>query len=88
MKKPGGMFTVAFKANFVEQIENFCNSLKRFLMAVSWGGHESLVFPVCASIKKEEYKADNMEHNLVRFYIGLENADVLIADIEEALKKL
>src|SRR6185436_19528641 len=87
MKKPGGMFTVALKTKSVKQIENFCNSLKRFLMAVSWGGHESLVFPVCASIKKEDYNADNTEHNLVRFYIGLEDADVLIEDMEEALKK-
>ncbi|MFI5219378.1 MAG: aminotransferase class I/II-fold pyridoxal phosphate-dependent enzyme [Bacteroidia bacterium] len=88
MKKPGGMFTVALKTNSVEQIENFCHSLKRFLMAVSWGGHESLVFPACAAIKKEEYDSKNTEHNLVRFYIGLEDPDVLIEDIENALKKI
>ena len=56
-------------------------------MAVSWGGHESLVFPACAAIKKEEYDSKNIEHNLVRFYIGLEDPDVLIEDIENALKK-
>lgn len=88
MKKPGGMFTVALKANSVEQIENFCHLLKRFLMAVSWGGHESLVFPACAAIKKEEYDSENIDHNLVRFYIGLEDPGILIDDIEEALKKI
>jgi cystathionine beta-lyase/cystathionine gamma-synthase len=82
------MFSVVLKTNSAEKIENFCNSLKRFLLAVSWGGHESLVFPTCASIKKENYDAGNFEHNLVRFYIGLENADVLIEDIETGLKEI
>ncbi|MEP7171124.1 MAG: aminotransferase class V-fold PLP-dependent enzyme, partial [Bacteroidota bacterium] len=88
MKKPGGLFSVVLKANSIEKIEGFCNSLKRFLIAVSWGGHESLVFPVCAAIKKEDYNPDNMEHNLVRFYIGLEDAEVLIEDIEKGLEKV
>lgn len=89
MKKPGGLFSVVLKTNSIEKIESFCNSLKRFLMAVSWGGHESLVFPVCASLKKkEDYNSQNPEHNLVRFYIGLENAEVLIEDIEKGLEKV
>jgi cystathionine beta-lyase/cystathionine gamma-synthase len=85
MKKPGGMFSFILKTNSVEKIETFCNSLKRFLMAVSWGGHESLVFPACAPIKKTDYNSQNPEHNLVRFYIGLENPEVLIEDIERCL---
>jgi cystathionine beta-lyase len=88
MKKPGGLFSIVLKTNSIQKIENFCNSLKRFLMAVSWGGHESLVFPVCASIKKDDYNPDNIEHNLVRLYIGLEDADALIEDIEQGLKNI
>lgn len=88
MKKPGGLFTISLKTNSIDTIESFCNSLKRFLMAVSWGGHESLVFPTAATIKKGEYNAANVEHNLIRFYIGLEDPDVLIEDIEQALKKV
>ena len=88
MKKPGGLFTVLLKTDSVAKIESFCNSLKRFLMAVSWGGHESLIFPTCATIKKGDYNAANIEHNLIRFYIGLEDPEVLIADIEQALQKI
>ena len=88
MKQGGGLFSVVLKTNSILQIEKFCNSLKRFLMAVSWGGHESLVFPVCASLKKEEYNPEISEHNLVRFYIGLENPEVLIEDMEQALKSI
>jgi cystathionine beta-lyase/cystathionine gamma-synthase len=76
MKKGGGLFTIALDVDRVEQIETFCNSLKRFLMAVS------------ASIPKENFDALNMEHKLVRFYIGLEDPQVLIDDIEQAMKKI
>lgn len=88
MKKGGGMFTMALDANSAAQIEVFCNSLKRFLMAVSWGGHESLAFPVCATIPKENFDPANIEHKLVRFYIGLEDPEVLKEDIEQALDKM
>ena len=88
MKSGGGLFTIALDVQRVEQIETFCHSLKRFLMAVSWGGHESLVFPVCASMPKENFDASNPEHKLVRFYIGLEDPQVLKDDIEQALLQL
>jgi cystathionine beta-lyase/cystathionine gamma-synthase len=86
MKQGGGLFSVVLKANSVSQIETFCNALKRFLMAVSWGGHESLVFPVAATLKKGAYDPQTPGHNLVRFYIGLEDPEVLIEDIENALR--
>ena len=88
MKQPGGLFTISLKTDSVDVIENFCNSLKRFLMAVSWGGHESLVIPTCATIKKGDYNPANIDHKLIRFYIGLEDPDLLIADIEQALEKV
>jgi cystathionine beta-lyase/cystathionine gamma-synthase len=88
MKRGGGLFTIALEVKNVEQIETFCNSLKRFLMAVSWGGHESLVIPVCATMPKESFDVSNIEHKLVRFYIGMEEPNVLLEDIEQALDKI
>ena len=41
----GGLFSVAFKTDSEQKMENFIHHLKRFLMAVSWGGHESLIIP-------------------------------------------
>jgi cystathionine beta-lyase len=80
----GGMFTVALKTRDVNKIEKFCNSLECFLLAVSWGGYESLIFPATAASEKtsEENKANV---NLMRFYIGLEDPEMLIRDIEKAL---
>jgi cystathionine beta-lyase/cystathionine gamma-synthase len=88
MKRPGGLFTITLKASGMDKIETFCNSLKRFLMAVSWGGHESLIIPVAATMKRQEYDPTNPEHQLIRFYIGLESVEVLMEDIEQALQKI
>ena len=86
MKDAGGLFSVVFKAKSIDQIEGFCNSLKRFFMAVSWGGHESLIIPSIVSVKPEEFDASNPNHRLIRFYVGLEEADYLISDIRQSLE--
>jgi len=84
MKKAPGLFTAALKVDSVQQVETFCQSLKHIPMAVSWGGHESLVFPACASLK-EPFLPGDMNWRMVRFYIGLEDPDYIINDIEQAL---
>jgi cystathionine beta-lyase/cystathionine gamma-synthase len=85
MKGAGGLFTVGLATDSVEEVEGFCNRLKRFLLAVSWGGHESLVFPACASFDPKT-AGKGTAFNLVRLYVGLEEPEVLIADLEQALK--
>jgi len=57
-------------------------------MAVSWGGHESLIIPGCASIKREQFDASNASHRMFRLYCGLEDADYIIADLEQAFETL
>jgi cystathionine beta-lyase/cystathionine gamma-synthase len=87
MKDAGGLFSIVLKVKTLKEVELFCNSLKHFLMAVSWGGHESLVIPSVVSIKPEEFSAVNFNHRLVRLYIGLEDPDYLITDLKQALEK-
>lgn len=86
MKDAGGLFSIVLKANTLEEVEKFCNSLKHFFLAVSWGGHESLVIPSAVSIKPDEFDASNSTHRLIRIYVGLEDADYLIADLKQALE--
>ena len=88
MKGASGLLTVAIKAESHAQIERFTFDLKHFLLAVSWGGHESLVLPKCAGLRPEEFDPNQQEHRLIRFYIGLEEADFLIDDLAQALDKL
>ena len=88
MKGACGLLSFIIKATDINQIEKFCESLQHILMAVSWGGHESLVIPKCASIKREEFDAGNKEHRMLRLYVGLEEPDYLIKDLEQALEKI
>jgi len=79
-----GLLTIIIKAETVMQIETFCNSLKHILMAVSWGGHESLIIPGCAGMKREAFDPSVREHRMLRLYVGLEEADYIIQDLEQA----
>ncbi len=88
MRKAPGLFSVALRVTSLEQIETFCNSLRRFLRAVSWGGHESLVLPACASLPAPNFDPNEIRHRTVRFYVGLDDPDSLIQDIEQALQKI
>lgn len=85
MRGACGLLTIQLKANQYGQIERFATGLKHFLLAVSWGGHESLVMPKAVGIRPEHFDAQNPEHRLVRLYVGLEDADFLIADLQQAL---
>jgi len=83
-----GLLTFVIKAEHIDAIEKFCNSLKHILMAVSWGGHESLIIPGCAGIKREAFLASSREHRMLRLYVGLEDAAYLTADMEQAFKSM
>ena len=86
MKNACGLMTIVVKTGKRESIVKFCESLKHIMMAVSWGGHESLAMPKCAGIPAHEFNPANREHRYVRIYIGLEEPSYLIADLEQALE--
>lgn len=88
MRGACGLMTVVLKVATMKQIIDFCEGLKHMLMAVSWGGHESLAIPKCASIPAEQFDPKLREHRMVRFYVGLEDASYLIADLDQALKMI
>lgn len=81
-----GLLTFIFKTDNIDKIEKFCNSLQHILMAVSWGGYESLVLPKCAGIQKEEFNHENLEHRMIRLYVGLEEPDYIIQDLAQAFE--
>jgi cystathionine beta-lyase/cystathionine gamma-synthase len=85
MKDAGGLFSIVLRAKSVDEVEQFCNSLQRFLLAVSWGGHESLVIPSVIGFPAKDFDPANVNHRLIRFYIGLEDPDYLIEDLKKAL---
>jgi cystathionine beta-lyase/cystathionine gamma-synthase len=88
LRGASGLVTIELDAETVAAVERFCDTLTRFLMTVSWGGYESLAFPVCAVFPAEAplRPVQGTSLNLVRLSIGLEDADVLIADLSRALE--
>jgi len=71
---------------------DFIHALKIPYLAPSLGGVESLVsHPAILSyydLSREERLAIGIKDELVRYAVGIEEADELIADIEQALKKI
>ncbi|KAA9327334.1 trans-sulfuration enzyme family protein [Adhaeribacter soli] len=87
MRNNSGQFTIQLKTESIQEIDLFCDSLQHFLMAASWGGHESLIYPTAASYNSGNYKSE-LPVNLIRFYIGLEDPEYLISDLEQAFSKI
>ncbi|MBP6285340.1 MAG: aminotransferase class V-fold PLP-dependent enzyme [Ferruginibacter sp.] len=88
MKGACGLLTFIIKAGNIGQIEKFCESLQHIFMAVSWGGHESLIIPKCSSLQPHEFDAANPEHRMLRLYVGLEEPGYLIKDLEQSFEKM
>jgi len=86
MLKPTGLFSVRLATSDKNKIEHFVNSLKQFIIGVSWGGHESLVFPALSFDNKRT--KDGYSDNLIRFYIGLDDHESLIRDLDQAFMNI
>lgn len=82
----GGLITIFLKADEIGQVEAFFNRLRRFLLAVSWGGHESLIVPTAAFYNVPGRENPPYPFTLVRLYIGLEDPVWLIEDLDYALQ--
>ncbi len=78
-----GLFSVALKDTSYDETLAIADRLTLFGRAVSWGGAESLV--ICGHKADPAGRATRLPATLLRFSIGLEGADNLIADLEQAL---
>jgi cystathionine beta-lyase/cystathionine gamma-synthase len=83
-----GLLSFYLYADSRQEIVRFCESLHHIMMAVSWGGHESLILPGCASLQDDEFNPLNPAHRIMRMYVGLEDADYLIRDLERGFESM
>jgi cystathionine gamma-synthase len=79
----GGMMSILVRGGFAEA-QKLCTRLKVIVPATSLGGVESLA----EHRKAVEGPSSPVPDNLVRFSIGIEHVDDLIADLEQALAKI
>jgi cystathionine beta-lyase len=78
-----GLFSVVFDERYSEeQTDRFVDSLQLFKIGYSWGGANSLCVPYRIQAMRQNWQGKGI---LVRFNIGLEDPQDLIADIEQAL---
>ena len=87
MKNACGLLTFVLRTRQLHEIEAFCNSLNHILMAVSWGGYESLIIPACAGKPREAFDPNIAMERSIRLYVGLEDAAYLVDDLTQALAK-
>lgn len=92
MKDFGGMLSFTLKNDNVENATKLMESVHLFSLAESLGGVESLInHPAAmthASIPKEERIKNGLSDSLIRLSIGIEDAEDLIEDLEQALSGL
>jgi cystathionine gamma-lyase len=89
MRDFGGMLSFTLKNDSLENATKLMESVELFSLAESLGGVESLInHPASmthASIPKEERIKNGLTDSLIRLSIGVEDAEDLIADLEQAL---
>lgn len=88
LRHANGLMSIELDTD-IDGVERFCDGLERFLMAASWGGYESLAFPVCGVRDwRGHEQLLSVPVTLVRLSIGLEEPAVLIADLAQALDRV
>lgn len=87
MKGCGGLMSFELNTEDPKKIEAFCNALRFFLLACSWGSYESLCFPAIGLVSSANYSKNPFPIGLVRLYCGLEDASLLIGDLNQAFEK-
>ncbi|SHF63858.1 cystathionine gamma-lyase [Fodinibius roseus] len=84
----GAMVSFSLKGDSQEQAQAFMSRTSIFTLAESLGGVESLIsHPASmthASIPKEVRKKAGLKDSLIRLSIGIEDADDLVEDLEQA----
>jgi cystathionine beta-lyase/cystathionine gamma-synthase len=86
-------FTSLFTFELEENVDvaKFSDALKYFRLGVSWGGHESLIVPVAASLAQtpgvNSFHRFGVSPRAIRLHVGLEDPEMLWADLESAFKR-
>jgi len=89
MRGFGGMMSFTLKDDSVDEAKRVLSSTRVFALAESLGGVESLInHPATmthASIPREERIKNGLTDSLIRLSVGIEDADDLIDDLNQAI---
>ena len=87
--RAASLLTLVFEPHYTqEEVDAFCNQLQLFRIGYSWGGPMSLVMAYDLASMRQTWPQGIERGHVVRLVVGLENANDLQADIEQALQLL
>lgn len=81
----GGLFTIEFDVPDIDTLLSIIAKVKRWKIAVSWGGHEALMLPMAALYNLPGRNDPHIPWTFVRFYVGLEEPEYLLEDLLAAM---
>ncbi|CAI6086772.1 trans-sulfuration enzyme family protein [Cohnella sp. JJ-181] len=90
MSGPTGLLSFELRGG-EPAVRRFVDALRWFKLGVSWGGFESLVYATAIGWQREQVAGTEYESRvdkLVRLSIGLEDAEDLLEDVEQALARI
>lgn len=82
-----GLFAFVLRQGGKAEVDRFLNALRLFGLGYSWGGYESLAIPADPGIKRTATQW-NPGGMTIRLHAGLEDADDLIADLDQAFARM
>ena len=92
MSGSSGLMSFEVDCDDIEPIKAFVDRLEVFQIGVSWGGHESLIYAPAISYLKElppeQFEALGISIGDMRISVGLEDAEDLVEDLDQALSAL
>ncbi|HKS05055.1 MAG TPA: aminotransferase class I/II-fold pyridoxal phosphate-dependent enzyme [Gemmatimonadaceae bacterium] len=87
MRGHSGLFSIELANPDFASLNRVIDSLEHFRIGVSWGGVESIVISPERGNNGKYLESQRIPRGVVRLSIGLEGADVLIHDLDQALSK-
>jgi cysteine-S-conjugate beta-lyase len=82
-----GLFSVVLRQGNLASVTALVENMRHFKMGFSWGGYESLILGIFGIDKLRSVTHWDTSKPLIRLHIGLEDADDLIADLEEGFTR-
>ncbi|MEF9992064.1 MAG: aminotransferase class I/II-fold pyridoxal phosphate-dependent enzyme [Romboutsia sp.] len=82
------LFSVEVDFKTYDEVRKFMNALEKFKIGVSWGGFESLIITPNYGNNHDGLSKTNINKNLIRIYVGLEDTNILIEDIKNAFDSI
>ncbi|HSK17494.1 MAG TPA: aminotransferase class I/II-fold pyridoxal phosphate-dependent enzyme [Longimicrobiales bacterium] len=80
-----GLFSFELDTEEYDGVQRVIDAVRVFRIGVSWGGVESLIITPNRGTNAAQLDAQRIPRGLVRVSVGLEGADVLMADLDQAL---